>query len=302
MKVLGLPLGFLIAASLTVSAQVTVEVTQDQDQFLPGETMIAAVRITNRSGRSLRLGREQDWLRFSVQAAGQQVVAKTGEVPVEGEFVLESSRVATKRVDLQPYFSAYQPGRYSIIATVKVKDLNEEIASPPRYFDIIEGTRLWEQAVGIPNTGAATNSIPEVRKFILQQANYLKAQLRLYIRLTDESGARTYRVFPVGRMVSFGRPEPQVDKYSNMHLLYQDGAHSFSYLVVDPDGVIIARRTYDYLDRRPRLQPDEDGKVLVVGGQRRISSTDVPPSNPSDAAGEKPKPIQAPGEMLPLAH
>src|ERR1035441_5324258 len=44
MKVLGLFLGLLVAALLPVSAQVTIEVTQDQDQFLPGETMTTAVR------------------------------------------------------------------------------------------------------------------------------------------------------------------------------------------------------------------------------------------------------------------
>ena len=37
MKALGIWLGFLAATLLPVSAQVTVEVTQDQSQFLPSE-------------------------------------------------------------------------------------------------------------------------------------------------------------------------------------------------------------------------------------------------------------------------
>jgi hypothetical protein len=302
MKVLGLLLGLLVTASLPVSAQVTVEVTQDQDQFLPGEKMLTAVRITNRSGQDLQLGREQGWLTFSVQSSGDQVVPKTGEVPVVGEFVLESSKVATKYVDLAPYFAADHPGRYSVIATIRIKDWNEQITSPPRSFDIIDGTRLWEQDIGVPNPAAPANSTPEVRKFILQQANYLKSQLRLYIRLTDVSGAKTFRVFPAGRMVSFGRPEAQVDKFSNLHLLFQDGAHSFNYIVVNPEGEVIVRRTYDYLDKRPRLEPDDDGKVLLVGGVRRISSTDVPPSKPSAPAEDATKPVPSPGEMIPLTH
>jgi hypothetical protein len=302
MKVLGLLVALLAAASLPVSAQVSVEVTQDQDQFLPGETMLTAVRITNRSGQDLRLGREQGWLTFSVQVSGDQVVPRTGEVPVVGEFILESSKVATKYVDLAPYFAADQPGRYSVTATVRIKDWNQQITSPPRNFDVIYGTRLWEQNIGVPNPAAPPNSTPEVRKFILQQANYLRSQLRLYVRLTDVSGARTFRVFAAGRMVSFGRPEPQVDKFSNLHLLFQDGAHSFVYIVVNPEGEVIAHRTYDYVDKRPRLKPDEDGKVLLVGGVRRVSSTDVPPSMPSVPGEEAPKPIPAPGEMMPLTH
>jgi hypothetical protein len=296
---LGLWLGLWVAALSPLSAQVTVEITQDQDQFLPAEAILTAVRITNRSGQNIRLGREPDWLTFTVQPHGTGVVPKIGEVPVVDEFVLESSKVATKRVDLAPYFTLNHSGRYSVSATVRIKDWNQEITSPPRNFDIIEGARLWEQELGVPNSGGSTNAMPEVRRFILQQANYLKAQLRLYVRLTDASGARTFRVFPVGPMVSFGRPEAQVDKFSNLHLLHQDAAHTFRYLVVNPDGEIIARRTYDYLDKRPRLQPDADGNVLIAGGVRRVTPGDVPPSMPATPAEEAPKPLPAPGELMP---
>ena len=299
MKALGLGLSLWVAALLPASAQVTVEVTQDQDQFLPAEALPTAVRITNRSGQNLRLGREEDWLTFSVQSRDVEVVPKIGEVPVVGEFVLESSRVATKRVDLAPYFAISHSGRYAVSATVRIKDWNQEITSQPKNFDIIEGARLWEQEIGVPNSANPTNATPEVRKFILQQANYLKARLRLYVRLTDASGTKTFRVLPVGPMVSFGRPEPQVDKFSNLHLLYQDGAHSFNYTVINPDGEVIARRTYDYADKRPRLQPDADGKVLVTGGVRRAAPSDVPPSKPANPAEDVPKPQPAPGEIMP---
>ena len=282
MKALGLWLACLAAALSPVSAQVTVELTLEQDQFLPAESLPLAVRITNRSGQNLRLGRGEDWLTFSVEAREGEVVPKLGEVPVAGEFELESSRVATLRVDLAPYFALSQPGRYSVTATMQIKDWNEDFRSQPKGFDIIEGARLWEQAIGVARFGSATNALPEIRKFILQQANYLKSQLRLYVRLTDASGARTFRVLPIGPMVSFGRPEPQVDKFSNLHLLYQEGPHSFNYTVINPEGEIIARRTYDYADKRPRLQPDAEGKVLVAGGVRRPTPHDVPlPSLPN---------------------
>ena len=299
MKALGLWLVLLAAALLPASAQVTVELTQEQDQFLPAESMPVAVRITNRSGQSLRLGQEEDWLTFSVEARDNQVVPKTGEVPVVGEFVLESSRVVTLRVDLAPYFLLTQPGRYSITATMQIKDWNQNVRSQPKSFDIIEGARLWEQDIGLPDSGSGTNATPEVRKFVLQQANYLRSQLRLYVRLTDASGARTFRVFPIGPMVSFGRPEPQVDKFSNLHLLYQDGPHSFNYIVINPDGEIIARRTYDYVDKRPRLDAGCGGKGPRHGrraaahrqGYTPVQAGTTPPKT-------TPKPKPSPGEMM----
>jgi hypothetical protein len=299
MKALGLWLACLAAALQPVSAQVTVELTLEQDQFLPAESLPLAVRITNRSGQSLRLGRGEDWLTFSVETHDGQVVPKLGEVPVGGEFVLDSSQVATFRVDLAPCFALSQQGRYSVTATMQIKDWNENVRSQPKGFDIIEGARLWEQAIGVPNPESATNALPEIRKFILQQANYLKSQLRLYVRLTDASGARTFRVLPIGPMVSFGRPEPQVDKFNNLHLLYQEGPRSFNYTVINPEGEIIARRTYDYGDKRPRLQPDAEGKVLVTGGVRRPTPQDIPPSKPGKSAETEPKPTPSPGELMP---
>jgi len=290
MKQIGLWLCLPLVALSPASAQVTVEVTQDQDQFLPGEAIITAARITNRSGQTLRLGAEDNWLTFSVESGDRGVVPKSGDAPVTGEFLLPSSKVATKRVDLAPYFSASIPGRYSVVATVRIKDWDREVSSPPRKFDVIEGAKLWEQEIGVPGSASATNSTPEVRKYILQQAHYLKTQLRLYLRLTDASGAKVFRVRAIGPTVSFGQPEPQVDKFSNLHVLYQDRPHSFNYTVFNPDGDVLLRQTYDYMDTRPRLQPDGQGKISVAGGSRRVTPNDWPAPKPEALSDDGPKP------------
>ena len=60
-------LGLVGLALFRASAQVTVDVLLDQEQYLPNEAMPVAVRITNRSGQPLHLGAEADWLTFSVQ-------------------------------------------------------------------------------------------------------------------------------------------------------------------------------------------------------------------------------------------
>ncbi len=270
-----------MAALAPALAQVTVEVTQEQHQFLQGESLPVAVRITNRSGQTLHLGADEDWLTFSIEGQDGRIVSKISEVPVKGEFDLESSLVATKRADLVSSFAPMTPGHYAIVATIRIKEWNREISSPPAYFDIIEGAKLWEQEVGVPPSTTGAAAAPELRKYILQQANYLRGQIRLYLRITDSYG-KTYRVFPVGRLVSFSRPEPQVDKFSHLHLLYQNGPSSFSYCVFDLDGTVLARQTYEYSGSRPVLRMDDDGTVFIVGGVRRISSKDVPPASPED--------------------
>src|SRR5882762_4457683 len=123
----------LILASLTLfraSAQVTVEVKTEQDQFLPSEALPVAVKITNRSGQPLHLGASPNWLTFDVESADGIIVVKNAEVPVTGEFDVGSSQVATKRVDLAPYFGLSRPGRYRIVATVRINDWKAERPSP----------------------------------------------------------------------------------------------------------------------------------------------------------------------------
>ena len=97
-----------MAPLLPVSAQVTAEVTLEQEQFLGGEALPAAVRVTNRSGQTLHFGSEPDWLTFLVESRDGFIVVKNGEVPVLGEFTLESSKVATRHVDLAPAWK-YRP-------------------------------------------------------------------------------------------------------------------------------------------------------------------------------------------------
>lgn len=278
----------LLLASLgRLSAQVTVEVLSDQDEFLPGEAIPAAVRIVNRSGQTLKLGQNEGWLKFSVAARDGYIVVKNGDAPVAGEFTLESSERATVRVNIAPYFQLSKPGHYTITATVQIPAWKREILSAPLGFDLIDGARLWEQEFGVPKKGGDANAEPEMRRYALQEANYLRSHLTLYAQVFGEGG-KVIKVQPIGPMVSFGQPEPRVDKSSNLNILYQNGPRSFSYVVLNPDGEIIKRQTYDYTTR-PRLLADAEGNLNVVGGARRITHDDVPPPSTAGQDVSAPK-------------
>ena len=136
-------------AFFRASAQVDLDLSLDQDYFLPSETIPLAVKITNRSGQQLHLGADADWLTFNVEADDGFVVIKNAEVPVTGAFDLETSQLAIKRVDLQPYFSMTKPGRYHVIATLHIKDWSAQMASQPKHFDVIAGAKLWSQDFGV---------------------------------------------------------------------------------------------------------------------------------------------------------
>jgi hypothetical protein len=227
------------------------------------------------------MGAEPNWLTFEIASRDGVVVQKLDEVPVTGEFALDSSKVAVKRVDLAPYFALSQPGNYQVVATVHLTGWKRELTSAPKAFDVIQGVKLWEQEVGVPKAGASDNGEPEIRRYILQQANYYRGQMRLYVRVTDSYG-KPIRVMPIGPIVSFGRPDRQIDKESNLHVLFQEGASAFNYTVCNLAGEITTHQTYDYTDTRPRLRVDDDGHITVHGGNRRIAASDVPPPKLDD--------------------
>jgi len=265
-------LGSCFALTCLVSAQVSVELTLEQDQYLAGESVPVGVRITNFSGQTLHFGKDRDWLHFTIEGRDNYIVPSSGEVPVQGEFVVESSGVATRRVDVAPYFALSKPGRYLVTAAVKLKEWEKELVSKPKPLDVIAGTKLWEQEIGVPDTAGHA---PEVRKYALQQAIHLK-QMKLYVRVTDQSESRIIRVFPIGPLISFSSPEHQIDQSSNLHVLYQTGAKSFNYSVITPDGQLLVRETYEYTDTRPGLRVDRQGRIFIRGGARRVSSDDLP--------------------------
>ena len=209
MKTIVATLLSLVALGSGAFAQILAEVTLDQEQFLPGEALPASVRITNRSGQKLQLGSEADWLTFSVESRDGSIVSKLGEPPVLGEFTFDTAKVATKRVDLAPYFSLTRAGRYRIVATVRIKAWGAQIASPAKDFDIINGSKFWAQDFGVPGS-AAPNQPPETRRYSLLQVTSLHSEIRVYVRVSDSSEARVLKVLPLGSMVSFGRPEVQV--------------------------------------------------------------------------------------------
>lgn len=265
--------GLLLLGIFRAVAQVSVELSLDQNDFLPSEAVPLAVKITNRSGQQLHLGADADWLTFNVESSDGFVVIKNAEVPVTGEFDLETSQLAIKRVDLQPYFSMTKPGRYHVIATLHIRDWSAQMASAPQHFDVIAGAKLWAQDFGVPS---ATNGAPEVRKYTLEQANYLKEQLRLYVQVSDSAESTVYKVSALGPMVSFSHPEAQVDRQSRLNVLWQTGAQSFSYSIVNPDGSLAATDYYDNFYSRPRLAVNDNGDVVVLGGTRRPKPTDLP--------------------------
>ncbi|HTG44220.1 MAG TPA: hypothetical protein VK633_06780 [Verrucomicrobiae bacterium] len=258
-----------------ILAQLRVELEFEQETYLPREPLFAVVRISNSSGQTLVLGTNNQWLSFTVESVDGSIVKQRKAADVEGEFNLPSSSRAKKMVNLAEAYDLMKFGRYVVTATLKIPEWNETVTSRPAVFGIATGVKLWESAFGIP--GETSQGRPEIRKFQLLSANHMKA-LSLYVRIANESEEDTYSLFPLGPLHGFSKPEPQVDRWSNLHVLYQDGARSFRYNVINPDGMLLTRQTWDIANgSRPGMRLSADGRIAVSGGIHRPTSSDLPP-------------------------
>ena len=268
-------LSLLAALVSSARGQITVDLVMDQEQFLRDESLPVKLQISNRSGQKLVLGKEPEWVTFTVENLDGSMVSRLSDVVLEGELALDSAMVGARTIDLLPFFDVTKPGRYAVTATVRVAGWDREFSSKRKTFDIARGAKIWEQEFGVPGEGA-----PEVRKYALQQANYMK-RLMLYVRVTDASENHVLRVFPLGPLVSFSRPEAQIDKASNLHVLFESGARSFLYHVISPGGRVAERQTYEYTASRPVLKGSDDGKIFVSGGAHKASELSEIPAEPS---------------------
>jgi hypothetical protein len=288
MRIALLTFGLLTASLVHALAQISVEVVLDEPEYLRDESLIVRVRIANRSGQQIQLGQAADWLSFAVQSHDGHNVDKAGDVPVVDPFTVESSQTATKTVNLMPYFQFPEPGRYSVIATVKIPQWKDEFLSAPKTFHVIRGARIWEQEFGVPTKDGP----PELRKYSLVRAQGMK-QVRLYVRVTDFDEDRVFKVVPLGQVVAFGKPETQVDRQSRLHVLFQNGPRSFLYCAFTPAGEWAVRQCHDYAGTRPTLRVSDTGNVLISGGYRRYTAGDLPPSETA-VASEPAKPLVPP--------
>lgn len=280
----------LALAGRAQTSSVQLDLVMDEETFLPGEELPVGVRVSNLTGRPLTLGSATNWLRFYIETKKGQTVDRVGDVPVVGEFTLESSKAGTKWWNLQPYFAFDQTGPHLIYAELRIPELGIHLTSEPATVTMQPSRKMWEMTFGVPPAPGGTNTEIEIRRYALQAATRLKER-RLYARVTDESESRIFKVVLLDRLLSFANPEQQIDAQSRLHVLFQTGGSVYTYCVVNPQGELVIRQQHQISPgARPRLAKEENGDISVRGGYRVPTSFDVPPYV------EPPRPEPKPGD------
>ncbi len=254
---------------------VSAELVLQHDQYIPAEEVRIGVRILNRSGQELSLGKDNHWLRFNIECKDNRIIRQTALPAVAGEFSVTNAMQAVKWVAITPAFDLRQPGRYSISAVLEIPGWNQTIKSETKTFDVELGTQIRELEFGLPPAPGGQGKAPEVRHYILDQVDH-RGHLGLYLTITDAEN-RPETAFRLCDLLTFSRPELTVDQRANAHVISQTGAKQFTYYQINPVGVVLARQTYQYTTTRPTLSLNKTGEVFVYGGERLIVKTDLPP-------------------------
>ncbi|MBO4544476.1 MAG: hypothetical protein J5773_01680, partial [Verrucomicrobia bacterium] len=141
-----------LAAAQAVMAQVSVNVTLDQDIYLSGESVIATVEITNLTGQSLKLGTQPNWLEFHIESKSETkpYVNRLGEMDMSGEFNLGASMSAKRSIDILPYFEILKSGLYTLSAIIHIDGWEGDFNSPVVSFNVFNGVEVLTFDVGVP--------------------------------------------------------------------------------------------------------------------------------------------------------
>lgn len=263
---------------------ISLQIELNQEYYLPKESITATVILTNFSGQTLELGKTATWMSFEIENSEGRPELQERIIDASGEFELKSALRAKKRLDITKGYDLFEPDVYQLTAYVDIPNWGR-VASSPKKFQILAGINYWSRMFGAPSSEDG-NKI-ETRKYSLIQAIYLK-ESKMYVRVDSVTESKILSVFSIGPMVSLSKPSPQIDRWNNLHVLYQIGLNGYVYNVISPDGEHLRRQyflkhavNFSY----PQMYPDAQGRIFLVGGtlQERwddVEHKNAPPAYP----------------------
>ncbi|MDB4665088.1 hypothetical protein OAE97_01950 [Verrucomicrobia bacterium] len=260
---------------LGLQAQVDISLQFKKEFYLAHESLLAEVVIINFSGKTLTFGQDRHWLQFIVEPRNGSFIERNGDLDTMEVFQIPNASKGIRRVHLVPTYKIEMPGSYKITAFVNFPELGMQKATPPVEIVVLSSTVVWKREIGLVRDEQDPAGGIDVRRYSLMRA-VNRNKIDLYVKVTDKFEGEVFGIYSLGNIVSFGEPEKQVGRHSNLHVLMQNGARSFRYSIVKPDGKILLRQRWDYSNTRPRLGMDSDGLMEVKGGVRKPSFDDIP--------------------------
>ena len=255
----------VLAVPLSSRAQLSIQLKMERDALILFESIPVVVNVHNFSGHTVELANQgrSSWLNFAITDEAGASLSPVGE-PLQPESVaVPAGRTGEITVNLLPHYDVRQRGTFTVRALVNVE--GTRVLSPPIKFTITNGREVWKQTIGLPVAPGKSNEDYRTYSLLLRRSAYNEV---LYVSVQDEPHGRVYGVVPLGEFIALGEPSAKADASGHLHVLYRSGPRSISYDEIAPDAKIVKRLVYSDVLSTPQLVQENDGTVLVRGGEQ----------------------------------
>ncbi len=259
-------------SSTSMFAQLAMNLKLNSDDYIRYEKIYAFLTIKNQSGRPIIFGTNKNLqckISFDIETLrGDR--PKSLEAPMYEitDTLLPAGEKQTFTIPITKYFAFSSVGKYRIKAIVTHAQLAQSYETEPIEFNIVEGNVVWTTSVGIPALSAEENKDSKIGKRTYSIISYFDGTNKIYCLLVEDD-KHIYGLTKVGYDIGTVKPQCEVDRLSNLHLLVQSSANIFSYFIYDVNCRLEEKEVYKKADEYsiPTLLYDEKtGRIHVVGG------------------------------------
>jgi hypothetical protein len=275
-----LAVAFFLAAASAAHARLQVDIEFKRTLYIAYEPLIVNVSITNLSGNALNLadsGRTH-WFGFLIETLDGRPIPPRSSSHTNPPILLEPGQKITRAVNLAPLYPLAEYGGYRVRASVNAQPFGT-FTSPPLNIEITEGRKIWSKSVGVPADEPGGGGTREITLL----THRFPSSSQLYIRIVDPEKRSVLCTHRLGRIVSYGMPDVQLDTRNRIHILQNLAPKTFLYSLVGLDGEVLERKTYTQRDKRPALVLAPDGTASVLGAVETRLDEKMQPAAAPDA-------------------
>lgn len=275
------------------SAQVNVNIEVKRRTYIRYEPLLVTVTVSNLAGRDLLLeDGEAPWFGFSViHGESQTLLPPRNPDYTLDPLELKIGETVKRTVNINKLFPISEYGIHRIKATIYVKSLNKYFTSRTANIDISEGTTMWKQTVGVPDTMPNAGRMHEMSLLSMQGTRHRY----LYCRVTEPESGNILCMQRLGHLVENTKFDAKFDATNTLHVLQLVGPKTYTLTQISANGEVHGQWIYDAPKFKPFLRPDGTGNLTIVGASRRAEvPADAPPvPKLSDRPANLPKQAQS---------
>ncbi|MBE7495080.1 MAG: hypothetical protein HS117_09055 [Verrucomicrobiaceae bacterium] len=258
---------FLLLLLLTMPAlgQYASNLALHKTNFLIGESVLATLTITNRSGADVIVGGvgSRPWLQFQFQTAeGQQLPPVS--VGAREQITLRAGATSRHVVEIEGASSTSSVGTYYTTASIYHPLSGQYYATNRARIVVTDAKPMFDEAFGVPQGYPNAGRARRYQAIIFRDVD----SIQFYTRIVDERTREYLATQYLGPIAASLQPQITIDRQNKLQVLFMAQQRVFCHTTINPDGKL-ARRTY-YLNEeggtRPTLVTTPKG-VAVVGGR-----------------------------------